>query len=139
MNADCFYCMKDQRLDDLMIEVAPLQVSTLYFFKEQTHPGRCIVALNSHKSELFDLSVEDQALFAQDMAKAAAAIAKVYSPQKINYAAFGDKLPHLHFHLVPKYENGAKWGTVFDMMPEERIYLSEEAYQDQIQSLRHSL
>ena len=139
MSADCFYCAKDQRLNDLMIEVAPLQISTLYFFKEQTHPGRCLLALNAHKSELFHLSPEELILFSQDLAKAASTIAQVYSPQKINYAACGDKVPHLHFHLAPKYENGVKWGTMFDMMPEERRYLSDDAYAQQIQALKEVL
>src|SRR5687768_17501201 len=31
---DCLYCRKDQRLQDLMIEIAPLSASTLYLFKE---------------------------------------------------------------------------------------------------------
>ncbi|MBP2660166.1 MAG: Cwf19-like, domain 1-containing protein, partial [Firmicutes bacterium] len=25
---DCFYCLKDQRLDDLMIEISKMEVST---------------------------------------------------------------------------------------------------------------
>ncbi len=33
---DCFYCVKDSRLTDLMIKVCDLEASTLYMFKEQT-------------------------------------------------------------------------------------------------------
>ena len=52
---DCFYCRKDQRLHDLMIEIAPLAASTLFLFREQTHPGRCVVAYRGHVNELFEL------------------------------------------------------------------------------------
>gem|GEM_PF-5071111 len=30
---DCLYCRQDQRLHDLMIEIAPLSASTLYLFQ----------------------------------------------------------------------------------------------------------
>jgi diadenosine tetraphosphate (Ap4A) HIT family hydrolase len=35
---------------------------------------------------------------------------KPFKPDKINYGAFGDKIPHLHMHLVPKHE-GRKAGV----------------------------
>ncbi len=67
---DCLYCRKDQRLTDLMIEVAPLQVSTLYLFKEQTYRGRCIVAYNGHVNELYELSESELSRFMQDVTHA---------------------------------------------------------------------
>lgn len=38
-----------------MIELAPLRVSTLYLFQEQTHRGCCVVAAHAHVNELFGL------------------------------------------------------------------------------------
>lgn len=38
------------------------------------------------------------------------------------------KLPHLHFHLVPKYEGGSSWGSTFDMMQEKKILLIDREY-----------
>ena len=45
MNYDenCFYCSKNEYLDNLMIKICDLEVSTLYLFKEQTYEGRCNV------------------------------------------------------------------------------------------------
>ena len=125
---DCFYCRKDQRLHDLMIEVAPLQVSTLYLFKEQTYRGRCVVAYQGHVNELYELPDTELAKFTQDVARAAKAIRTVMQAAKINYGAYSDKLPHLHVHLVPKYTDGPSWGTTFTMMPEPKILLSAEEY-----------
>ena len=136
---DCFYCRKDQRLDDLMIEVALLRVSTLYLFKEQTHPGRCVVAYQGHVNELFELPDSEIALFMQDVAHAARAIQSAFQPGKINYGAYSDKLPHLHFHLVPKYTDGPAWGTTFTMMPEPKRLLSEEEYAATISAIRKQL
>lgn len=136
---DCFYCRKDQRLDELMIEVAPLGVSTLYLFKEQTHQGRCVVAYQGHINELFELPDSEVALFMQDVAHAARAIQAAFHPAKINYGAYSDKLPHLHFHLVPKYVDGPAWGTTFTMMPEPRKLLSDEEYAATIEAIRNCL
>src|SRR5436190_6647485 len=97
---DCLYCRKDQRLQDLMIEIAPLGVSTLYLFKEQTYRGRCVVAYRAHVNELFELPDAELALFTRDVARAAKAIRNAMNATKINYGAYSDKLSHLHVHLV---------------------------------------
>jgi len=125
---DCFYCRKDQRLHELMIEIAPLKVSTLFLFKEQTYRGRCVVAYRAHVNELFELPDTEIALFMQDVAHAARAIRTSMGADKINYGAYSDKLPHLHMHLVPKYRDGPGWGSVFTMMPEPKHLLGGDAY-----------
>lgn len=125
---DCLYCRQDQRLTDLMIEITPLQVSTLYLFKEQTHPGRCVVAYSGHVNELYELADGELAKFMQDVARAARAMKAAFNPAKINYGAYSDKLPHLHMHLVPKYTDGPSWGTTFTMMPDPKVLLSDADY-----------
>ena len=136
---DCLYCRKDQRLQDLMIEVAPLQVSTLYLFKEQTHRGRCVVAYQAHVNELFELPDGELTAFMRDVARAAKAMKTAFGPNKINYGAYSDKLPHLHMHLVPKYEGGAAWGSPFEMMPANKKLLPEAEYLSLIATLKAHL
>jgi len=136
---DCLYCRKDQRLKDLMIEVAPMAVSTLYLFKEQTHRGRCVVAYRAHVNELYELPDNELTLFMRDVARAAKAIKHAFGPTKINYGAYSDKLPHLHMHLVPKYEGGAAWGVPFEMMPANKQLLSDEEYVGIISKIKASL
>ena len=136
---DCLYCRQDQRLHDLMIAITPLSASTLYLFEEQTHRGRCVVAYRAHVNELFELPAAELALFMQDVARAAKAIKRAFAPDKINYGAYSDKLPHLHFHLVPKYEGGEKWGAPFEMMPATKKLLSEAEYQSLITTIKAHL
>ena len=136
---DCLYCRKDQRLNDLMIEIAPLGVSTLYLFKEQTYRGRCVVASRDHVNELFELPDAELALFTKDVARAAKAMKTAFNPAKINYGAYSDKLPHLHVHLVPKYVDGPSWGTTFTMMPEPKQLLTDEAYAGLIAQIKAAL
>jgi diadenosine tetraphosphate (Ap4A) HIT family hydrolase len=133
---DCLYCRKDQRLHDLMIEVATLSASTLYLFKEQSHRGRCVVAYRSHVNELFELPNDELILFTQDVARAAKAIKAAVGAKKINYGAYSDKLPHLHMHLVPKFEGGVAWGAPFEMMPANKQFLSQSDYTSLIASIK---
>ena len=136
---DCQYCRKDQRLDDLMIEIAPMQVSTLYLFKEQTYRGRCVVAYRHHINELFELSDAERDLFMADVARAAKAMQAAFNPAKINYGAYSDKLPHLHFHLVPKYRDGPSWGAPFTLMPEPKQLLGSADYAGLIAAIKAQL
>jgi diadenosine tetraphosphate (Ap4A) HIT family hydrolase len=136
---DCFYCRKDQRLHDLMIEIAPLTASTLYLFREQTHRGRCVVAYRGHVNELFELPEPELALCMQDVARAARAIKTACGPKKVNYGAYSDNLPHLHFHLVPKYEGGTNWGTTFEMMPANKKLLTEPEYVELAAAIKRAL
>lgn len=136
---DCFYCRQDRRLHDLMIEIAPLRVSTLYLFREQTYRGRCVVAYRAHVNELYELPDDELARFTQDVARAAKAIRVAMGAAKINYGAYSDKLPHLHVHLVPKYPDGPGWGTTFTMMPDPKQLLTEGEYLQLVDRVRAQL
>lgn len=136
----CFYCDPNHegRLG-LMIEVGKMKAGRLFLFKDQAHLGRCVVALDDHKSELFDLDEQQRHDYMDDVAAAAGAIKKLWDCTKINYGAFGDKLPHLHFHLVPKYEGGFEFGGSFQIGNPEPVFLKEQEYADMIAKLKAEL
>ena len=116
-DCNCGYCMGGEILAGFGIKICDLKVSQLILFKEQSHPGRVIVAYKDPVSELVNISAEERALFFEDVATAANAIHKAFSPDKVNYGAYGDGGCHLHFHLVPKYKGEYEWGTPFAMNP----------------------
>lgn len=122
--SECLYCQKLPVLDELMIKIADLEVSELFLFREQSHLGRCNVVYKNHGVELHELSEQERNLFMKDVSRVANAIAKAFTPNKINYGAFADKLSHLHMHLVPKYEGGYNFGGVIEMNP-QKVFLSE--------------
>lgn len=134
----CSYCGNQEALDAFGIKICDLEVSQLILFKEQSHPGRCIVAYKDHVSELVDISKEERALFLEDIAKASNAIHKAFNPKKVNYGAYGDTGCHLHFHLVPKYEGEYEYGGVFEMNPKLK-FLSDEEYQEMIEKIKANL
>ena len=132
------YCMEDDRRNQLMIEIAQLEVSTVFLFKEQTYRGRCNVVYKNHVKELFHLEDQELTSFMKDVKKVAEAIDKAFSPNKINYGAYGDTLHHLHMHVVPKYEGKENWGSTFEMNP-GNTYLTDQEYQERIQELKKYL
>lgn len=138
VNNDCMYCMEDERRNQLMIEIAQLEVSTVFLFKEQTYKGRCNVVYKDHVKELFHLEDQELTSFMKDVKKVAEAVDKAFGPNKINYGAYGDTLHHLHMHVVPKYEGKENWGSTFEMNP-GNIYLTDQEYQDRIQEIKKYL
>lgn len=135
---NCGYCGNEKALAEFAFKICDLQVSSLYLFKEQSHKGRCIVAYKDHISEIVDITKEERDLFFDDITKAANAIHKVFNPKKLNYGAYGDTGCHLHFHLVPKYENGFEYGGTFEMNP-KRTFLSDDEYKEMIEAIKAAL
>ena len=135
---NCGYCAGGEPLAAFGIKICDLSVSQLILFKEQSHPGRCIVAYKDHVSELVDISEEDRNAFFADVARVARAIHAAFHPDKINYGAYGDTGCHLHFHLVPKYRDGFEWGGVFAMNPGQH-FLTDAQYEEMIARIRVNL
>lgn len=135
---NCLYCTRNALQKELMIEICELKTATLFLFKEQSYPGRCVVAYKDHVNELFELNDEERNLFMQDVAHVARTMQKAFSPKKINYGAYSDKLAHLHFHIVPKYEDGLSFGGTFEMNP-KKTYLSDTEYEEMIEKLKSQL
>lgn len=134
----CGYCMGGELLGSFGIPICELSISHLILFREQSHPGRCIIAYKDHVSEIVDISQEERAAFIEDIARAAKAIHAVFHPEKINYGAYGDTGCHLHVHLVPKYRDGFEWGGVFAMNPGQ-TKLNDAEYAEMIEKIKSKL
>lgn len=135
---NCAYCQENELLDAFGIKICNLKASKLYLFKEQSHPGRVIVAHNKHVSEMVDLTAQERADFIEDVNHVAEAIHKAFNPQKVNYGAYGDTGHHLHFHIVPKYTDEFEWGGTFEMNP-KKTFLSDSEYAEMIEKIKAAL
>ena len=135
---NCAYCMHGELLAQFGIYICDLTESRLYLFKEQSHPGRVIVAAKNHTYDLTDLTDEERNGFFADVARVSRALKKAFNPGRINYGAYNDKGGHLHFHLVPKYDGEYEWGDVFAMNP-GRVTLTEEEYAAMIEKIKAAL
>lgn len=135
---NCLYCKNKALLDELMIKICDLDVSTLYLFREQSHPGRVVLAYKDHVGEQFEIPEEDYLKFMQDVRRVGMALKGLFHPVKINFGAYSDKLKHAHWHIVPKYEDGFEFGGVFEMNP-KICYLSDEEYAERVEAIRKAL
>lgn len=111
----CFYCEKEEELERLMVRVCTLSASDVYLVRNQNFPGRCVVAFKEHKTELFQLTEKERTAYMRDVALVSKAIYELFHADKLNYAVYGDGVPHLHFHIVPKRKGEYCWGGPFDM------------------------
>ncbi len=137
-SSECLYCQNNEKLQQLMIKICDLEVSQLFLFKEQTHPGRCNVVYNNHSVDFHELSDEQRNAFMRDVAVVGKAIQDAFNPDKINYGAYADTISHLHFHVVPKYKDGYGFGGVFEMNP-QKVTLSDAEYEDIIKKIKDKL
>lgn len=136
---NCFYCEKAKKLNSLMIEICKLEASTVYLNRDQKHIGRVIVALNEHKDEYYELEDKQRDQFFKEVSLTAHAMKNAFDTDKINYATFGDKVSHVHVHLVPKHIDGLQWGLPFVDIGVEKTLLPEEEYQPIIDKLNENI
>ena len=121
LDQNCAYCMKGDLVAKFGYFCCEMESSNVYIFKEQSHPGRVIVAHKKHVSEIIELTDEERNQFFKDINTVSNAIHKVFNPDKVNYGAYGVTGHHLHFHLVPKYKDDFEWNGVFLMNPGLKI------------------
>lgn len=83
--------------------IAELAVSTAALFPDQGFSGRCLVTLREHYTELFQLTPAMRIAFLEDVSRVAEAISRALNPIKINYALLGNLVPHMHWHIIPRF------------------------------------
>ncbi len=83
--------------------IAELSVSTAALFPDQSFRGRCLVTLREHYTELFQLTPAMRVAFTEDVTRIAAAVSRAFNPIKMNYALLGNLVPHMHWHVIPRY------------------------------------
>ena len=107
----CPFCAPRDGIDAFSIEVAPLSISTLYLDRNQTYRGQCVLIFDArHVEGLEALSRAEFNAFTLDLHVAARALTEVCDPDLMNYASLGNIIPHLHWHLVPRYRSDPRWG-----------------------------
>lgn len=70
-------------------------------------PGFCRVIWNRHVAEMSQLSYGERDLFMHLVFAVEGAVRSVMQPQKINLAALGNQVPHIHWHVIPRFEDDA--------------------------------
>ena len=103
--ADCLFCRKLASLDELPPEESvwrfPHSVALLGSW--QFYHGYCILVSRRHACELNQLGETERRNYLDEMCLLARAVEEAFRPHKLNYELLGNQVPHLHWHLFPRY------------------------------------
>ena len=70
----------------------------------QFYRGYMLFMSKEHKKELHELDMAVRKTFLIEMSLVAEAIYRAFRPRKLNYELLGNTVAHLHWHLIPRYE-----------------------------------
>lgn len=71
--------------------------------EDSGYPGYCRVIWQAHVAEMTDLSPADSSRLMAVVLAVEDALRDVLRPAKINLASFGNVVPHLHWHVIPRF------------------------------------
>ena len=87
----------------------------IILLSDADYPGYCRVELTEHIKEMTDLTPEHRARTMKVVFAVEAAMREIVQPDKINLASLGNKTPHMHWHVIPRFEHdkhfpNSHWG-----------------------------
>jgi len=133
----CSMCTKWDDEPDLRI--AELEQCRVLLNRDQFFPGYTFVFTRNHMTELFHLDRERRIAVMEEVTAVASALNTVFKPDKINYELIGNMVPHMHWHLVPRFRDDPLWPrTIWAGLHDER-FLGPEDRAGRIELIRKAL
>jgi diadenosine tetraphosphate (Ap4A) HIT family hydrolase len=121
--------------------IAELNSSYVILGDQQFYRGYCVLLAKLHATELYLMPADAGHALFDEMRLCAEGIAAVVKPWKMNYECLGNLEPHVHWHLLPRYENDElRHGPVW-LRPEaeRKVALEENDRRALMDSIRHQL
>jgi diadenosine tetraphosphate (Ap4A) HIT family hydrolase len=108
---------------------------------EPEFPGLVRVVWNLHIGEMTDLSPQHSSALMQVVCQVERLIRDVLNPYKINLASFGNFVPHLHWHIIPRWEDDSYfpesiWGKKLRDIKEQVLKERHQQAQDLYEAIR---
>jgi diadenosine tetraphosphate (Ap4A) HIT family hydrolase len=113
--------------------VARMTASSWYLPHNQTYRGHGILVFDPrHVTQLDQLTSEEWQAYAADLHWVVRAIAGVCEPDHFNVESLGNVMPHLHWHVIPRYKNDGRWGQPIwapdvNSQPDRRLAADDRA------------
>jgi diadenosine tetraphosphate (Ap4A) HIT family hydrolase len=70
-------------------------------------PGFVRVIVNAHVKEMSDLDAAARSRLMEVVLAAEEALRDVFAPVKVNLASLGNAVPHVHWHVIPRFADDA--------------------------------
>ena len=102
-NTDCELCAGPG--GDLLWEDACCRVVRVADDTGKAFPGFCRVVLQRHVAEMSDLPHGDAHHVLDVVLATERALRRLLQPDKINLATLGNLVPHLHWHVIPRWRD----------------------------------
>ncbi|GFE56163.1 HIT family protein [Geobacter sp. AOG1] len=134
---DCPMCNKWEVDSDLRI--AELEYCHVLLNRDQFFAGYCFVFTKDHVTELFHLEREVRTAVMEEVTAVAAALYRLFQPAKINYELLGNMVPHMHWHLVPRFTTDPLWPRPIWSEPHTEVHLTPAEYAERIEAIYKSL
>ena len=89
-------------------------------------PGYFRVIWNKHIAEMWDLTDDERQLLEKVLLTVEKVVREQMQPDKINWAQFGNMVPHLHWHIIARYRDDSHfpesiWGLKQREVAEEKV------------------
>ena len=127
--ADCELCAAKN--EDVLVNTPKFRVILV---DDANYPGFCRVIWNRHIAEMTDLTYGEREHLMSLVFAVEEAIRHVMCPDKVNIAALGNMVPHIHWHVIPRYKDDAFFpGSVWSKRVQE-LPLSKLAERRQLVS-----
>ncbi len=96
--------------------------------QEANFPAFYRVVWKAHAPEFSDLSAAERALCMAAVVAVEEALRETLQPTKVNLAALGNAVPHLHWHVIARFDwdshfPGSVWAAAQREAPAERLAL----------------
>lgn len=134
---DCLMCRRWEDRPDLRI--VALEQTYVTLNPDQFFPGYCLVFSKEHVTELFHLDPDRRAGLIEEVSRVASALNEVFQPNKMNYELLGNMVPHMHWHLVPRFTHDPLWPRPIWSEAHEEKNLSADACHERILLIRQAL
>lgn len=93
--------------EEILLQTPNLRVIAVH--DEAGSPAFCRVIWQAHVAEMTDLPQAQRAEIMDMVYRVEAAMRQVLKPAKINLASLGNVVPHLHWHVIARFENDANF------------------------------
>ena len=133
----CSMCRRWE--DDSDLAIVELRHSRVVLNRDQFFPGYSLLFTKDHVTELFHLTPLVRGELIEEISRVAQALYDVFSPEKINYELLGNMVPHMHWHLVPRFSNDPLWPRPIWSEPHNELFLAPEEYGSRIELIRKAL
>ena len=113
---------------------------------ESDFPGFTRVVWNSHIPEMTDLSETQRSLLMASVWKVEQVIREHLRPNKVNVAQLGNQVPHLHWHVIPRWAADSHFPNAIWAAPAQRSAAQTQAWekfrsevQERVPAYHHAL